>query len=110
MYAAFVSYGVYTGRLNAPATVIGAFLQIKKRTPTALNGTWHAVGYCCKVHAACFSVMPHVQWETASKLRVALWDKADDAPFILKVAPHLLSSGFSMSDERTGVWIDGRER
>ena len=48
--------------------------------------------------------------ETALKLRVVLWDKADIAPFILKLAPHLLSSGFLMSDERTGAWIDERER
>ena len=82
---------------------------MKKRTPAALSGAWRAIDYRCKVHAAYFSVMPDVQWETASKLRVALWDKADIAPFILIVAPHLLSSGFSMSDERMGAWIDERE-
>ena len=109
LYATFVSYGVYKGRLNGAATVIETFLQKKKRTPAALRGAWRAIDYRCKVHEAYFSIMPDVQWETASKLRVALWDKADVVPFILKAAPHLLSSGFSMSDERTGTWIDERE-
>ena len=91
-YATFVSYGVYKGRLYGAATNIEAFLQKKKRTPAALSGAWRTVDYRCKVHAYYFSVMPDVQWETASKMQVALWDKADVVPFILKVAPHLLVS------------------
>ena len=98
--AAFVPYGIYEGRLNKASTVIEAFLQKKKCTPAAVSGVWCAVDYRCKLHAASFTVMPDIQWETATKVRIALWDKSNAAVFIVKVAPQPLTAGFSMSDER----------
>ena len=91
------------------STVIEAFLQKKKRTPAAVSGVWHAVDYRYKLHPDSFTVMPGIQWETATKVRIALWDKSDVAVFIVKVAPQLPTTIFSMSDERTRILIDERE-
>ena len=40
---------------------------------------------------------------------MALWTPRDAALFILKVVPMLLGDGFSLTNERTGAWIDKRE-
>ena len=108
-YESFVPYGIHTGLLNEAATVIEAFLQKKKRNPVALSSVWRTVDCRCKLHANSFSVMPDIQWETSVKVRIALWDNSDVAVFIVKVPPQLSLAGFSMTDERTGTWIDERE-
>ena len=108
-YAAFVPYGVYKGQLNEASTVVEAWLKKKKRTAGAMSSLWRTVHFRLKALADSFLVLPDVQWDAPAKLRVALWTPGDAALFILKIVPQLLSAGLSLTDERTGAWIDERE-
>ena len=108
-YAAFVPYGVYKGHLNEASTVVEAWLKKKKHTAGSMSSLWRTVDFRCKALADSFSFLPDVQWDAPAKLRVALWTPGDTALFTLKIVPQLLSAGFSLTDERTGAWIDERE-
>ena len=108
-YASFMPYGVYKGKLNSAHTVLEMWLQTGKRTPSTLSSVWMTMDHKSKQEADLFTAMPDIQWDSPCKLRIALWDAADTAAFIMKVVPSLLSSGYSVTDERTGVWIDERE-
>ena len=72
-------------------------------------GLWRTIDFRCKALADSFSVLPDVPWDAPPKLMMALWTPGEAALFILKVVLQLLSAGFSLTDERTGAWIDERE-
>ena len=108
-YASFMPYGIYKGKLNEAHAIFEMWLQKRKRTPTTLGSVWKIVDYRYKFEADSSTLLPDIQWDGPCKLWVALWGPADTAIFITKVIPHLLTAGYSMTDERTGAWIDERE-
>ena len=65
--------------------------------------------YRCKLETYSFPAMPNIQWDGPCKLWVALWDATDNATFITEVAPHLLTVGYSVSDEHSGAQIHEQE-
>ena len=102
-------YRVYKGKLDAAHIVIEAWLQRHKHTRAMMSSLSRCVDYRCQKAADAFNTLPDIQWDGPCRLRIALWDAADTAAFITKVAPHMITAGYSMTDERTGAWIDERE-